>query len=1271
MCLEQLEKHPDRVAGKGADAAKLALSLSRYLPRPEVRAWAERWAADAKLDPALVAATTPIEPPPAAKLAPLTPLDAGASGGLERLGHDPLITAGLNPVTGDELEALAVGDARLRDDDAWVFPTILGEVAYVNNGVDVAALDRFTLAQLWRTRPPDPVFGPDISDLSDAVFTRGRSQVMEDVQTVTVAQGVAIAATGLAVGGRRDGDRRVHAMRASNGELLWSCDIAALAPILESTSVRGPAIVSGDTAVLSLRKRAPQRRVSSVFLAGVGLFDGNLRWVRLVGTAGIFPAGRGDRTVDCSVLDRGIIYRSDELGVIAAVEAATGRPVWVRRYDADSGWNSAPQRSLFAAARPVAADGALYTVRPGGEEVLQLELATGKLLGSRPTNTFGEPRYVVRVGDYLAGVGTERVGFVRLTEFKGGDSRVTEVLRRPSISGRAVAVGSQLVVPTEEGLLVLDPSEPAEGRTIPLATTGAAIIEGEYLLTADATNLSAYMPWESVDAVLRGRMERTPGDARPALALIELASRAGKTDQILAAADRALAVFDAAPAEAGSREGRRRLFELLLGIIERALGEPGQTQNLASIGDIAARLPATVDSAQERAAALLIRGRLDEQQGDHAHAVESYQQILADPALSAAPVLRLAKSPSPGTAGRQASERVREAVVHAGFDAYRPFDDEAARALADAGPTASLEALERIAQRYPAAGAAIDAWSESARRLLDQKHADKAIGALQRALATADTMVAAGRVDVLPRCADLTSRVVTLLLQADRPSAAARLLSSSHASVTGDKAASEAVRAQIHTALAAQKREPRLGRHVGPGLQTIEGWVSPEPAGVRPLSPAVGRPVDHILLEDPRGRRVGLWVLSPDGASLELAWTRPYDNGPPRLLRTDGRDTILFWRSTTGGRVERISNLGETGDWKTEDLGVWFGPTTAEERRGRLANDPVQINTPQDGSTKNEDLVIAADASFAAIARRGGKVGLLDLQSGAGRWVQLTPLDTVFDVAVADGLVAVSGIFSTGNPAPGDPRAASESRIIFYDALTGDEKHRFSSATKWGNSGLEGALRWMRLLEGSQLLIGTDDGIALLDARTGASKWANPAAPARDTTEAWVLPGRAVVLDRAASFLIFRMSDGQQTSPELDGRGRFERPHDIAIHEAGAGVAISAPRGVAIFDSDGILVGADALGGAKELLPAVAAGGMLVTIDAEVEPVPRLVPAADADSSLDAAEIRIFEIPSGRLIESRKLAMGDDPRRLFVLDGKVVVCTNVLTLVVDAPASDK
>src|SRR5207253_8694971 len=130
----------------------------------------------------------------------------------------------------------------------WILPTVAGDAVYVNDGTFLSARDRFTLQPRWSVRPVSEQ-GPTQDPWAAKRIAHARS--IEDTASVSLLGRTLIATMGVAQGGDREGDPATFAIDATTGKVLWGADVQRLDPQLESASVRGPALIDGDTVVVA------------------------------------------------------------------------------------------------------------------------------------------------------------------------------------------------------------------------------------------------------------------------------------------------------------------------------------------------------------------------------------------------------------------------------------------------------------------------------------------------------------------------------------------------------------------------------------------------------------------------------------------------------------------------------------------------------------------------------------------------------------------------------------------------------------------------------------------------------------------------------------------------------------------------------------------------------------------------------------------------------------------------------------------------------------
>lgn len=1262
LALMPLERHPDRLAGSAAaqDAARLAARVARYLNRPEVTAWARAWSVHAGLD--FAGAAPAVNPRPAAReVTPLTPAPAfEAEGVVDR----PLASSWISAEIAASADNARRRRARGRGPDeviehAWIMPACVGDVLYVNDSFGVSAWDRLTLTPLWRARPMpiaglelDP--GADPIDNSRTVLDYGNTRALEDSAQVAVAGGVAVAATGWLRDGERHGDPRIHAFDTASGRPLWSVALAALDPSLVEGGARGPILIDQDTVVVAVRRVTGNRRVTSAHLAGIDLYTGRPRWTRLLATAGSLPYQRMTRVTDSPLLRHGLVYRVDDVGVIAAVEAATGRPAWVRRFKNPAPGVNEAVSAPWASSAPVVEGDTILTLTPAHDAVVRLDPRTGELLAQRPAAELDDPRYLLAVGPWLACVGATHVTFVEAASFDTARPRRTPELVEPPMYGRAVVAADRLLAPTGPGarsaLAVIDPADPSAVRRVALEGAGNVVAMGSDVLVVDDARLHSYVSWERADRVLSGRIAADPADAKPALSLVDLAYRAGKPARIVPAADIALQRLDVPAARASeaeeARRQRRQLFTSLLGMLEAAqsaaAGGPGEQviRDPATLEALTERLGRAAESSNEEVTYLLTLGRLREMRADGPGAAEAYQRILARADLAGANWM----GPQLAVRGElEASRRIRDLVARFGRSAYEAFDREVQRESIAAG--ADPAALERLASAYPAASAGPSLWMRAADE--HERAGRHAAGAraYAAALSAAEWGAQLGEAERLPQIGEITGRLIAALQAQDRISAAAQTLDRvrrayPQVQITQNSAplSADSLAAALSQRLATLERPARIGLNLTPDPQRLEGWEL-----VHPLTHDRPTPVEHVVMASPATQRVGLWSAGITGGRLQLAWSRPVPGSAPTLLRLDAQAAYFYWPGPQGGSVEKVRVVGGQTEWTTPPIRVLVGAGGPDRMTDGL---PLSLPTPLDGEVQPTDLLVAADEQTLLLVERGGGAAAVDLASGKSLWSRSASLAVVHDADINAGIVALAGVaerrgLENTPPAP---------RIALLDARTGEPVNNITTLT--------GAPRWIRLTPQSLLIAALDDRLIAWDAATGSVNWMMTDPGARRGLDAWTFDDRLFLLDTDRQLWLASLASGRTLAGPLKGRERMGERLSIFAAAAGPNVLFTTERGFLLYNAAGELIGADGGDARAQLLPTVAAESLLVTMGSQRYEL--------ADGRW-AARLMLFAPQTGKLLKAHEIVLNEDPADVALLDGAIVITAGSSTVVLPAP----
>lgn len=772
LLLEQLDRHPGRVGGRAVSAANLLASVSRFAGRGEEGAVGRRagdtalverigallasWRADAGL--AQAAAPAGVTPPAPVLVAdPYEPVGPGRLDGVARrpLAAVPIRSSAQATAIAEARRATARNRGRDTGEVYPPMPVVAGELVIVNSGREIMAWDRYTLAPEWSL---------EVVSWGGATGRAVASDV-DDINTVLVDDGVIIAVTEVASRLPLTDERVIVAIDAETGVPLWRRTLWEFEEAgLESAVVSGRPTIEDGVLVLAALKRVPAERLFSVWMIGLDVRTGDRLWVRPIVSAGREQWNDDREIADGGAGTAGLVVRGDELGVIVAIEALTGRVRWLRSESAAERFS----RTLsgvtpWSSNVPQVSGDGVYMMSPSRDWLLQLNRWDGAEVVRRPASQLGRPMYLVLAGDTLMGVGQAGVtaqpvssfaasaGVESLYSFLGDD-------REPA--GRAAAVGDDLLVPIESGVVRLRPNmEEGRARRLALPAAGNVVALDGYLAVATNDHLRAFSSWEIANERLSARMDADPNNPRVALTYAKLAYQAGRPEAIIDAVDRGLAAIERDPLDEGLRVARAEMFETLLSFVEpwrdpaanerAGAGQGALAGEPVLRGDLIGRLGALASSPEERASYLFALGDHLESTGDAAGAVRRYQEIVLDQRL--ARTVYMIDAGRSSSADIEATRRLRRVVEAMGDGVYTPFDRDAATEFAAALEAGGdPEAMLAVARRYPLAGSSGVAWTAAGLAYRDQGRSARAVYALEEAIRLSSDVAAVPFVNPLP-----------------------------------------------------------------------------------------------------------------------------------------------------------------------------------------------------------------------------------------------------------------------------------------------------------------------------------------------------------------------------------------------------------------------------------------------------------------------------------------------------------------------------------------
>lgn len=1271
--LESLERHPDFASYRG-EIAGLGAALARFLPEGDgfdavVQRWSQeagRGAPDLARSPVPVAAAT-VSIDPYDTAGPVV-LDAIPPTPLESLLLDEGVELGPNAT---EAERRIAQQRASSGSDPNVMPRLVGDTVFFSDGRTVRAIDRFTLGPIWTARLPDAV--PQNSRRINRMgMDRPHTVALEGDPNNGV---IVVAEPG---DGESDGTPLVYGLSSSTGEILWVQDITSFDSRLESAVVYGPGAIGEGLIVLPVRRFVQSRRIMSAYLVAIEVATGEPAWVTLLGSVGSLPYQQGRPSPSRSIIDRGTVYRCDGIGVIAALDLASGEPRWVRTEPATQS-RARSGDEPWASMQPhlIEIDGQrrLVTLDPSKSRLLAIDPATGRVVDERSSGALGSPVYTLETPDHLAAVGQVRILFVPKDNIFEGDTEATRFFRDAQPYARAVVSGDRVLLPTTEGLTLINPADPQVLRTVRLDERGNALIASGQVILATSSWVHSFLGWEEAARVLGERMTVDPQDPAPPLTLARLAYRSERFGLIVDALDAARRAAGRPGWVDARNEPIGQVFDAASGIVAVSHRDAGlseleapRIENQDLLGELIERMLLTAQNPDEQAEALLAQGRHDELGGRYAQAIDAYQEILSDVDLASAtwsgsgPAVR---------ASAESIRRIESIVSDSGAGVYASYDAEARLEDQLLDPGAGPELLEELALRLPASEMAAAWWFRAGGAWRDSERPHEAVRSLNRALRSTELDQRAGRNVSEALLGETFGLLLTTLLEAERPNDAAKLLVDERLTsgrivpiYNGIPLALDQLSDEVTKLIQGRRRLPSIGAvtasdvEASGGADWFEGWVVLQPT----TTLGATAPVDALVMWNAIEGLVGLWNASADG-TLEPAWARRVGlDFAPVLLRHDDRAVFLVHRSEGSVTLDRVDAATGELDWTVDSVAGALLEDAEILRAVRGRGGPAQLDTFR-GQLPADELLTVMDGQSVAFVERTGRTAVFDLLSGELLWSDVLPVRVVNDASLSDGM-----LFVCGNDAFGFDAIDQEPEAL---AIALDARSGKPLRTVMAGDGIGAEARWVRGGPDSTMLIGSSDGVISVGVLRGGVLWELKRAVVETSRHAWVFGEKLYVMGRTGELVIVDARGGEFDPGPIRSDGRIGHRRMIRavpvsrdeIGEVGTGpdaVVFTSRRGMIVTGGDGSLRGIDALDGAVGLVPPVVGLPTSVGIDATGRNDP---------DGFGEHDVYFFETASGMLAgEPLPVRLPAAPRSIMALDGIVVISTEFGTAAFRAPA---
>ena len=1151
----------------------------------------------------------------------------------------------------------------------WAVPVVVDDALITNDGVTISCFDRFTLRERWRVTT---TASDDEEQDRTSVGVRARlARTIEDVSSVTVVGDRVYVAAGLARTGARTGDERLLSIDLESGAVIASTTLAQLDPELEGSTIRGSVIVDGDVLVVSARKNLRRERLVAVALVGIDRRTLEHVWTRQIGSAGSLPFQQIGQIAHSGVLDRGVVYWTDMMGIACAVESATGGVLWAKALPTSDVYGRY-ERDPWTVSTPIIRDDAVFVLSVDGRRIQKLDKQTGRLLASTSAMISGQGLYLVDTPDDLVCVNqtemtlhpVDRFGVIRAkTLSPTGDSR-------ESIVGRVFASGSTLVVPVADGLSLVDTKKIGQREFVELDGSGiAAALDGQ-VLVANENEVSSFLSWDIARRLLIERIDS--GDLHAAITLSDLALRSGHHDEIIPAIDRAITMLRKAPAGAERDGVQSRLFAIMLDIAglptaNNGLGSPdAQGADERRLYMVEAPIRSALLERAGRIASgsgqvlahQMTMGAWATALGDIDEAVGIYHGVLQDEALSAG-MWR-----GGGLAIRaeiEATHQLDEIVALHGRGVCRVFDELAIGDLEvlKSGGIGSDDPLgyEQLARRYPWSPTTGEVWRRAVELWDSSGNAPAAVWAARAGLDAVGRLDEHGVVFDQATVDVLGSKLIGGLLESRRHEEAAReatALLEAYPSVTIEVDGERIEPGVLWAGLGLERRGPWLGdRFV----------VTDQPALLAgsPVRSTMRSAFDTMVMFAPQLAQARMVRFT--SGQPEVVWTRRSPGiEPPVVVVQSEFQTVLQWPPAAsrdvGGSIEAVETLTGQTRWRIGNAGQTLGEHSTRVP-DRIAGIDRQFTSPTEGAVPIDQVLISSDGSVMVVADRIGRTMGVDLLSGLVMWTRDMPINRVHDMDVRGGVLGMVGMWVVDGDVDAGIVEEEQVRVLSIDVRTGQTIQLLDGQTAMP--------RWIRVAASGNLIVGTNLRVMSVSTRTGALDWMIRSQSLMRSNAGWIIEDTLVVLDEYVDLWAIGLRDGAAPGEPLRTASRVVERGWADVRGHGDDLVVAASAGMGVFaidgESDWVTKGIDAQRPTRPYMGAAWGDDRVVLVGR--------AGAADIgdDDSMMRVLMRMMDQGSAEMLDSRELllpsAIQRQPTSVQAGEGVVVVGFGEVSVVVE------
>ncbi|WP_432799391.1 PQQ-binding-like beta-propeller repeat protein [Poriferisphaera sp. WC338] len=581
-----------------------------------------------------------------------------------------------------------------------VLGRVRGDAIYINHGEYLLALDRFSGREIWRYVPEEA------EENKRSVRARSGRMLLDPRQVATNGThlfGVIGRVSAWAGHRMREfTETKLVSVEMQTGKSAWEVRLAGLKNEgLDRAFFQGTPILS-ENRLYAIAERRPATGFQDTYLLAFDARSGDLLWKRHLASTANMNRNAIDSIANMQLHD-GVIYLTDYLGAVAAIDARLGTVNWVRLFE-----RSKPKRQEFA----VHASNMLQMRPPPFMTEQGLVVVTDQRLGV-PVLLDPQTGSILRSlteahWQNLAQMKSYPSGLILITDKQMHHLDPQTLEKKWSIpiseSGVSVLAGQVGVaegvalISTNNRLLIIDLATGTVTRQMMPLDTGNILLADRQVLMLNAADARCFMPWETALSHLRGQVAMLPQEVKPGLALAHIAMRYGSDEVMLEGMDdavRALEQLLINREHDRHQKSQKEVFDQIFAMLRLGSGLSDEMKL-----EMFNRLAAIVSGREQEIQYHFAAGEFYQRVGKVHDAVEHYQSILLDPQLTDE-MLTFAQTTRPS--GAEAKMRISQMIQLYGRDIYGRYDHMAESNFKElqSDPTMVAEDYVSLAEKYP------------------------------------------------------------------------------------------------------------------------------------------------------------------------------------------------------------------------------------------------------------------------------------------------------------------------------------------------------------------------------------------------------------------------------------------------------------------------------------------------------------------------------------------------------------------------------------------